>query len=70
MLAMIRNNVLLDITAVPSTQINRIRLKMIFVTLNTLFHISISEDVKLSSDLSRKTSHGFDMLKRKKSVSK
>ena len=48
MFEIMRNNVLFDITAVPRTQQNRMRLKSTFVTLKILFQVSISEDVRLS----------------------
>ena len=62
MFEMMRKRVLFDMTAVPSTQQNRMRLKITFVTLKTLFQVSISEEVRLSFEVSVNTSHVFGML--------
>ena len=67
MFAIMRKRVLLESTEVPSTKMNRIILKITLVTLNTLFQSSISEEVRLSFDVSLKTSHvyGARRLQRK-----
>ena len=62
MFAIMRKRVLFEITAVPNTQMNKITLNMTFVILNTLFHVSISDDVRLSSEISRNTSQVFGSL--------
>lgn len=58
------NKVLFEITAVPRTKTKRMPANITLVTRNTDFQNSTSDDVTLSSDASRNTSHLFVLLKK------